>query len=74
MGLSIIRYGPFRSGCNVLEIPFHVVNLRIEKYVPTFNFVAGVNREFIWELIFCFVIVFCYFLLNIVVFFVSVVD
>ena len=36
-----------------LEIPFCVVKFGIKKYVPNFNFVAGVNREFIWEFKFC---------------------
>ena len=58
VGLSIICYGPFRSGCNFLENPFCVVKFGIKTYVPIFKFVAGVNWEFIWELIFFFVTIF----------------
>ena len=36
----------------ISEIPFCVVKLEIKSYVPIFKFVAGVNREFIWEFIF----------------------
>ena len=36
-----------------LEIPFCVVKFGIKTYVTIFIFVAGVNREFIWELLFC---------------------
>ena len=54
MDLSIILYGPFRSGCSFfLEIHFCVAKFGIRTQVPIFKFVAGVNREFIWELIFC---------------------
>ena len=56
-----------------LEIPFCVVQFGIKTYVTTFKFLAGVNREFIWELIFCLCNnFFCYFLVIFVVFFVSV--
>ena len=48
MGFSIIWYGPFQSGCNILEIPFCIVKLGIKINVPIFRFVAGVKREFIW--------------------------
>ena len=53
VGLAIILYGPFRSGCNFLEIPFCVWNLGIKTNVPIFKFVAGKNRELIWLLMFC---------------------
>ena len=36
-----------------LEIPFCVVKFGIKTYVPILKFLAGVNREFIWEFIFC---------------------
>ena len=36
-----------------LEIHLCVVEFGIKKYVLIFKVVAGVSREFIWELIFC---------------------
>ena len=36
-----------------LEIPFSVVEFGIKTYVSIFKFVAGVNRELIWEIMFC---------------------
>ena len=35
------------------EISFCVVKFGIKTYLPIFKFVAGVNREFIWEIMFC---------------------
>ena len=37
----------------MLIIPFCVVKIGIKTYVLIFKFVAGVNRECLWELIFC---------------------
>ena len=53
VGLAIIWYGPFRSGCNFLDIPFCVLKLGIKTIVPIFKSVAGVKRESIWSLMFC---------------------
>ena len=47
LGLAIIWYGPFRRGCNFLEILFCVFKLGIKKSVPIFKSVAGVKRELI---------------------------
>ena len=52
VGLSIIWYGPFRSGCNFLDIPFCVVKLDNKTNVSIFKSVAGVKRELIWLFIF----------------------
>ena len=46
--LSITWYGPFRSGCNFLDIPFCVVKLGIKTNVPIFKSGAGMKRELIW--------------------------
>ena len=32
---------------------FDTVLFKLKKFVQIFKFVAGVNREFIWEFIFC---------------------
>ena len=53
VGLAIIWYDPFRSGCNFLEIPFCVFKLVIQTNVPIFKSVAGIKRELIWLLMFC---------------------
>ena len=53
VGLAIIWYGPFRRGCNFLEIPFCVLKLVIKTNVPFFKSLAGVKRELLWLLIFC---------------------
>ena len=53
VGLAIIWYGPFRRGCNFLEIPFSVLKLGIKTNVPIFKSEAGVKREFICSLMFC---------------------
>ena len=42
VGLAIIWYGPFRRGCNFLEILFCVLKLGIKTNVPIFRSVAGV--------------------------------
>ena len=47
VGLARICYGPFRSGCNFLEIPFCVLKLGSKTNYPIFKFVAGVKRELI---------------------------
>ena len=47
MGLAFIWYGPFRRGCNFLEIPFCVLKLGIKTNVPIFKSVAGVKLELI---------------------------
>ena len=47
VGLSIIWYGRFRSGCNCLENPFCVLKLGIQTNVPVFESVAGLKRELI---------------------------
>ena len=52
VGLSIIWYGPFRSGCNFLDIHFFVIKLGIKTNVPIFKSVAGMKRELIWLFIF----------------------
>ena len=54
VGLSIILYGPIRSGCNFLEIFFCVMKLGIKTNVPIFKSGAGIRRELIWLFIFCF--------------------
>ena len=53
VGLSIIWYGPFRSGCNFLDIPFCELKLGIKTNVPIFKSVAGMKRESICLFIFC---------------------
>ena len=53
VGFAIIWYGPFRRGCNFLEIPFCVLKLGIKTNVPIFNSEAGVKRELICSLMFC---------------------
>ena len=53
VGLAIIWYGPLRSGCNFLEIPFCVLKLTIKTNVPIFKSEAGVKRGFICSLMFC---------------------
>ena len=50
--LSINWYDPFRSGCNVLDLPFSVLKLGIETNVPIFKSGAGMKRELIWLFIF----------------------
>ena len=42
-----------RNGCKFLEISFCLLKFGIKTYVPIYKFVAGVNREFIWEFMFC---------------------
>ena len=53
VGLAIIWYGFFRSGCNFLEILFCVLKLGIQTNVPFFKSVAGIKPELIWLLMFC---------------------
>ena len=53
LGLAIICYGSFRSGCNFLKIPFCVINLGIKTNVPIFKSESGVKCELIWLLMFC---------------------
>ena len=61
--LAIIWYGPIRSGCNFLEIPFSVFKLGIRTNVRIFKSVAGIKLELIWLLMFClcnnFFVIFC---------------
>ena len=52
--LAIICYAPFRKGCTFLEITFCVWKLGIKSDVPVFKSVAGIKRELIWLLMFCF--------------------
>ena len=71
VGLAIIWYGPFRRGCNFLEIC--VLKLDIKTNVPIFKSVAGVKRELIWSLMFCLCNnFFVDFLVNFIVFFISI--
>ena len=72
VGLAIIWYGPFRSGCNFLEIPFCVLKLGIKTNVPIFKSVAGIKRELIWLLMFCFVTIFLLLLVDFIVLFISI--
>ena len=58
IGLSIIWFGPFRSGCNFLDIPLCVVKLGVKTNVPIFKSLAGMKRELIWLFIFAFVTIF----------------
>ena len=52
------------------DIPFCITKLGNKTNFPVFKFVAGVNREFIWELTFCLCnSFFCYFLINFFMFF-----
>ena len=53
VGLSIILFDPFRSGCNFLDIPFCVLKLGIKTNVPIFKSAVGMKRELIWVFIFC---------------------
>ena len=55
VGLSNIWYGPFRSDCKILEIPFCVLKLGIKINVPIFKSVAGIKRELIDCFCFAFV-------------------
>ena len=52
VGLSIIWYGPFRSGCIFLDIPFCVLKLGTKSNGPIFKSVAGMKRELPWLFIF----------------------
>ena len=56
----------------VFEIRFCAVEIGTKTYVPIFKFVADLNREFIWESIFCLVTIIWYFLTNVNVLFISV--
>ena len=53
VGLAIIWYGPFQSGCNFLETIFCVLKLGVKTDVPIFESVTGIKRELIWLLMFC---------------------
>ena len=44
---GFVNNDPFRIGCIFLDIPFCITTFCIKLTVPTFKFVAGVNREFI---------------------------
>ena len=65
VGLAILCYGLFRSGCNFLEIPFCVIKVGFKTNVPIFKSVAGIKRELIWLLFLC------YFLVDFIVLFIS---
>ena len=43
VGLAIIWYGPFRRGCNFLEISFCVLKLSNQTNVSIFKSVAGLK-------------------------------
>ena len=49
VGLATICYGPFRRGCNFLDIPFCVLKLGVKTNVPIFKSMVGVKRELIWS-------------------------
>ena len=53
VGLAIIWYVPFQSGCSFLEIPFCVLKIGIKTNVPIFKSVAGIKLELFWLLMFC---------------------
>ena len=53
VGLSLYWNGPFRIDCNFLDFAFCITKFGIKTNVSIVKFVAGVNREFVWEWRFC---------------------